>query len=80
MKAIETTGRFDKEGKLHLEIPLSLRNQKVKLIILIPEEEDITDEEWLSALGENEAFSFLQDPEEDIYSLEDGKPIKENAV
>lgn len=80
MKAIETTGRFDEQGKLSIEFPLSLRNQKVKLIILIPEVEDIEEEEWLSAIQNNEAFDFLHDPEEDIYTIEDGRPIEKNAV
>ena len=80
MKAIETTGQFDEQGNLSIEFPLSLRNQKVKLIILIPEVEDIEEEEWLSAIQNNEAFDFLHDTEEDIYSVEDGRPIKNNAV
>jgi hypothetical protein len=80
MKAIETTGQFDEEGKLHIELPLSLRNQKVKLIILIPEEDDIEEDEWLTVIEKNEAFDFLHDPEEDIYSLDDGEPIEKNAV
>lgn len=68
MKAIETTGLFDDKGVLRIQFPLSIKNRKVKLIILIPEEEDIEGEEWLSAIDNNEAFDFLHDPEEDIYT------------
>ncbi|MCB9036068.1 MAG: hypothetical protein H6557_05545 [Lewinellaceae bacterium] len=75
MKAIETTGQFDEQGNLSIEFPLSLRNQKVKLIILIPEEK-----EWHSVFHNNEAFDFLHDTEEDIYSVEDGRPTERNAV
>ena len=74
---------FEIEIREHLFFPAELvipANQKVKLIILIPEVEDIEEEEWLSAIQNNEAFDFLHDPEEDIYSIEDGRPIEKNAV
>lgn len=31
--------------------------------------------QWLQAASKNEAFDFLNDPDEDIYSLRDGKPF-----
>lgn len=38
MKAIETTGKVDKAGVLHLDAPLALKDQTVKVIVLIPDE------------------------------------------
>ncbi len=32
--------------------------------------------EWLQAAARNPAFDFLNDPEEDIYSLADGDPFR----
>jgi tetratricopeptide (TPR) repeat protein len=38
---------------------------------------DIDDSEWLQAAATNPAFDFLKDPEEDIYTLADGKPFND---
>ena len=75
MRAIEVTGEIDKKGILHLDSPLIIREKKVKVIILMSEEEDEATEEkiWLSAMKHNPAFDFLHDEQENIYSLKDGK-------
>jgi hypothetical protein len=49
----------------------------VRVIVLYsaaaePEAEEI---EWLHSAAHNPAFSFLNDPEEDIYTPTDGAPI-----
>jgi hypothetical protein len=48
---------------------------RVRVIILISEEGDIDEQEWLRAAAVNPAFDFLKEPEEDIYTLADGKPL-----
>ncbi len=75
MKAIETTGKIDKEGVLHLDAPLEMKDRTVKVIVLIPEEVEIEEQEWLDAISRNSAFDFLQNEEEDLYSPNDGKPF-----
>ena len=76
MKAIEITGKIDNEGILTIDQPLKLHNKQVKIIILIPEEEDEMDDTlWLQAISSNSAFDFLEEEEEDIYTIEDGEPI-----
>ncbi|MFN0213031.1 MAG: hypothetical protein ACKVT2_02140 [Saprospiraceae bacterium] len=74
MQAIETTAQVDQSGNLQLLTPLSLRNQKVRVIILLPESDEIDDKAWLYAI-QNPAFDFLNDPGEDLYSIQDGNPI-----
>ena len=37
--------------------------------------EEINEQEWLHAAATNPTFYFLKDPEEDIYTLTDGKPF-----
>ncbi|MEM1172726.1 MAG: hypothetical protein AAGJ08_27525 [Cyanobacteria bacterium P01_H01_bin.35] len=37
--------------------------------------EEINEQEWLQAAATNPTFDFLKDPEEDIYTLTDGKPF-----
>ncbi len=42
MKAIETTGKIDAQGRLFLDQPLALANHSyVRIIVLVPEETDI---------------------------------------
>jgi len=48
----------------------------VKVIVLVPEDDDIQDDKWLKAIGTSDSFSFLNEPEEDIYILSDGKPYQ----
>ena len=78
MKAIETTGKIDRNGLLRLDKPLRQQEKNVKIIILMPEENEIEDEKlWLNSISNNPAFAFLNDKEEDIYSLADGKPFSD---
>ena len=37
--------------------------------------DDLDEQTWLQAIAINPSFAFLHDPEEDIYTLEDGKPV-----
>jgi hypothetical protein len=75
-KAIETTGMIDKNHNLLLDEPLPFSGPaKVRVIILLPEEGDINEKEWLYAAAKDSSFDFLKEPEEDIYSLNDGKPF-----
>lgn len=74
MKAVEIAGQIDEAGKLHTEVRLhQAHNKRVKVIILIPEEDEISDAAWLSGLSDNPSFDFLLSEEEDIYTLEDGQ-------
>lgn len=73
MVAIETSGTVNQEGQLVLNHPLDLRNQKVKVLILVPDVSD--DEAWLTAIRTNPSFAFLEDEAENIYTLYDGTPL-----
>jgi len=42
---------------------------------LLPEESDLNEIEWLRAAATNPAFDFQKNPEEDIYTLSDGRPL-----
>jgi hypothetical protein len=45
------------------------------VFLLFPEDNDIEEKVWLAAGASNDAFDFLNDPAEDIYSPSDGKPF-----
>lgn len=81
MKAIETTGTIDEHNQLHLDNPLPISGpSRVRVIVLFPDESDEWDEaEWLKAAASNPVFDFLEDPTEDIYALEDGKPFDDKG-
>jgi hypothetical protein len=73
MQALEAFGLIDNQGIIQLKYPLSVKNKKAKLIILIDEDDDdFTNLEWHKAITNNPAFDFLYDDAENIYSLTDG--------
>jgi hypothetical protein len=75
-RAIETTGIVDVHRHLLLNETLPIEGpKKVRVIILLPEDDDFDETEWLEAASGNPAFDFLKDSEEDIYSENDGKPF-----
>ncbi|GJQ49268.1 hypothetical protein KsCSTR_39430 [Candidatus Kuenenia stuttgartiensis] len=75
-KAIETTATINAKRQLVLDEPLPVAGpQKVRVIILLQEETDIDEKEWLKLASVNNAFDFLKEPEEDIYTSFDGKPF-----
>lgn len=76
MKAIEVTGTINEQHQLQLDEPLPIEGPgRVRIIILISEDDEISEIAWLKAAAANPAYDFLKDPAEDIYSLSDGKPF-----
>ena len=49
------------------------------IVTVLPNAAEAEEGEWLRAAATNEAFEFLWDPAEDIYTIADGQPIR-NAV
>jgi len=47
----------------------------VRVIVLLPNDDELDEQEWLQAASQNEAFGFLGESEEDIYLRTDGKPL-----
>lgn len=75
-KTIKTIGTIDAQHHLVLDETLPIAGPtRVRVIILPPEDSDISETEWLHAAAANPAFNFLKDPEEDIYTLSDGQPF-----
>jgi len=80
IRAIETTGVVDEEHRLHLDEPLSnVGPSRVRVIILVPDDAEMGMSEWLHAAASNPAFDFLKEPEEDLYSLSDGRPFRDEG-
>ena len=76
MRAIEDTGTLNTQGHIQLDHPLPQgKASRVRVILLIPEEDELNEQTWLGAISTNPSFAYLHDPEEDIYTLEDGQPV-----
>ncbi len=75
MKAIEVVGTIDHNRRVVLDEPLpSHVTGRVRLLILTNDDEP-SERAWLAAAGTSDAFAFLRDPAEDVYSLTDGTPF-----
>jgi hypothetical protein len=73
MKAIELVGDIDKQHRLHAHVPAELPAGEVRLIVLLPEE-DAAGNLWEHGIA-NEWSGELSDTRQDIYTLEDGRPV-----
>ncbi len=73
MRALELTGRIDEKGFIRIDKPLRVVNKRIKIIILMQEDGDLSDEDWLYAASSNPAFDFLNEEAENIYALPDEK-------
>jgi hypothetical protein len=72
MKAVELVGRVDNQHRLQAQVPESLPPGPVRIIVLIPEEDE-AGAAWMQGIA-REWATELSDSREDIYTLEDGKP------
>ena len=78
LTAIETTGTIEQNGRIVIVETFAVNAPTaVKVIVLIPESDDVSENEWLRAAAKNEVFDFLNDAGEDIYSATDGKPLEQ---
>ncbi len=76
LRALEVSERIDEQQQLHLDEPVTIPGPtRVRVLILVPEQEEIDEAECFKALSRNPAFDFLNDPAEDIYKATDGKPF-----
>lgn len=77
LTTIETTATIGENRQLLLDEDLPENaSTKVRVIVFIEENEELGEKQWLEATAKNEVFDFLKDEAEDIYSLEDGKPLQ----
>lgn len=67
--------RIEEGGRVRLDEPVpGAVGDRVRLIVLVGEDEP-NEQEWLRAATQGGAFDFLNSPEEDLYTLRDGKPF-----
>jgi hypothetical protein len=80
MNAIETTGTVDAQHQLRLDEPLPIAgDSRVRVIVLVPEEADVSEAAWTRAVAGTPSLDFLKDAGEDIYTAADGKPFHDQG-
>jgi len=76
LTAIELHGTVNEFHQLELDTMIPISGPKrVRIIVLFPSDNDVMEEEWNHSAVHNSAFDYLKEPEEDIYSISDGKPF-----
>lgn len=80
MRAVEATGTIDEHGALHLDQPVTTAGPgRVRVLLLMVDDVDIDEQEWLYVAARNPAFNFLNDSAEDIYTRNDGQPFHDEG-
>jgi hypothetical protein len=77
MPTVALKAHYDGE-RIVLDEPFDLPAHAPLMVTVLPEShesESDAEELWLHATTSSEAFAFLADPVEDIYTLEDGQPV-----
>jgi hypothetical protein len=72
MKAIELMGNIDEQHNLRANVPTGLPAGPVRLIVLLPDEDDIG-AAWANGIA-REWTDELRDARQDLYTLDDGQP------
>ena len=73
MNAIELIGDIDDRHQLHAQVPKELPAGRVRLIVLLSGEDEAGGM-WAHGIAA-EWSAQLQDPREDVYTLDDGRPV-----
>jgi hypothetical protein len=77
-RAIETTATINADHQLVLDEPLPVAGPvRVRVIVFLSEQPDIEEAEWLRAGTNSGVFDFLNAPEEDLYTLADGRTFRD---
>jgi len=72
MEPVELIGHVDEQHQLHVELPHDVPPGPVKITLQSVSAAD-EDADWLALIHHSWAKDW-SDPQEDIYTLEDGKP------
>ena len=77
MPTVALQAHFD--GKhIVLDKPYDLPANAGLLVTLLPASSALDSEDvWLRAAASSDAFAFLADPAEDIYTADDGEPFRD---
>jgi hypothetical protein len=73
VKAIELVGDIDEWHRLHADVPHDLPLGQVRLIVLLPDEDE-AGSRWAQGVAKEWAVE-MEDRRQDLYTMEDGQPV-----
>ena len=77
MPTVALQAHYDGEHII-LDEPYELPANANLMVTLLPSTSDADSEDaWLRAAASSDAFAFLADPAEDIYTTSDGEPFRD---
>ena len=79
MPPVALQAHFDGE-RIVLDEPFDLPPHAALIVTVLPltaGPETDSEEAWLHTAAGSDAFAFLTDPAEDIYTVEDGEPFRD---
>ncbi len=71
-EAVELVGEVDQQHRLHGVVPASIPAGRVRVIVIVPDEDE-AGAEWEAGIAREWAAEFA-DIREDIYTVADGEP------
>lgn len=77
MPTVALQAHFDGK-RIVLDEPYDIPANATLLVTVLPSPaDDDSEEQWLKSASTNDAFGFLSDPSEDIYTPDDGEPFRD---
>jgi hypothetical protein len=73
MSTIRVSGHVDEQHRLSAEVPRTVAPGPVEILLVLADEDD-AGKAWMAGIAQEWAAE-LNDPREDLYTLEDGEPI-----
>lgn len=75
MKAIEIKAITNSDGSISLE-PTGLKGGISVRVLILSEEEELDEKNYLKFISKNPSLEFLNEPEQNVYTIKDGKLFK----
>ena len=77
MNIVKLSGNIDENHRLSAQVPPSIRSGPVTVLVLPKSQEDDEANAWTAGIA-REWADELSDPEQDIYTLADGEPVRDS--
>jgi hypothetical protein len=77
MNAVKLSGTVDANRRLSAQVPASIPPGPVTVLVLSASQEDNEAHAWTAGIAQEWADE-LSDPDQDIYTLADGEPVRDS--
>jgi hypothetical protein len=76
MNMVKLSGNVDENGRLSVQVPVSVGPGPVTVLVFPASHESDAAHAWTTGIAQ-EWTDELSDPNQDIYTLADGEPVRE---